>query len=66
MAKEIYVPIWEKTHITIEEAAAYTGIGRDKLREICDQNDRLVLWIGRRRLVKRERLNEYLEVMYEL
>ena len=30
------VPIWEKTNITLEEAADYTGIGVNKLREISD------------------------------
>ena len=32
MAKEF--PIWEKTNLTSEEAAAYSGIGAGKLREI--------------------------------
>ena len=41
------VPIWEKTNLTLEEAAAYSGIGINKLREItknyrCD----FVLWVG--------------------
>ena len=27
------VPIWEKTNLTLEEAAAYSGIGINKLRE---------------------------------
>ena len=33
------VPIWEKTNLTLEEAAAYSGIGINKLREITN-NDR--------------------------
>ena len=32
------VPIWEKANLTLEEAAAYSGIGTGKLREIT--NDR--------------------------
>ena len=28
------VPIWEKANLTIDEAAAYFGIGTNKLREI--------------------------------
>ena len=28
------VPIWEKSNLTLEEAAAYSGIGINKLREI--------------------------------
>ena len=30
------VPIWEKSNLTIEEAAAYSGIGMNKLRELSD------------------------------
>ena len=41
------VPIWEKTNLTLEEAAAYSGIGINKLREITN-SDRcdFVLWVG--------------------
>ena len=28
------VPIWHKTNLTVEEAAAYSGIGSQKLREM--------------------------------
>lgn len=28
------VPIWEKSNLTVEEAAAYTGIGINKIREM--------------------------------
>ena len=28
------VPIWEKSNLTLEEAAAYYGIGVNKLREL--------------------------------
>ena len=30
----LYVPIWEKSNLTVEEAASYSGIGRDKIKEI--------------------------------
>ena len=28
------VPIWEKSNLTLEEAAAYSGIGKNKLRDV--------------------------------
>ena len=28
------IPIWEKANLTLEEAAAYSGIGIGKLREL--------------------------------
>ena len=37
MAKE--VPIWEKANLTLEEAAAYSGIGTGKLRELTNEKD---------------------------
>ena len=30
------VPIWEKSNLTLEEAAAYSGIGINKLRKMSD------------------------------
>ena len=32
--KNNLVPVWERATITLEEAAAYTGIGVRKLREM--------------------------------
>ena len=61
------VPIWEKSNLTIEEAAAYSGIGRNKLRELTeDENCQFVLWIGTKRLVKRRKLDEYIEKAYSI
>ena len=61
------VPIWEKTNLTLEEAAAYSGIGINKLREITN-NDRcdFVLWVGTKRLIKRKKFDEYLEKAYSI
>ena len=61
------VPIWEKTNLTLEEAAAYSGIGINKLREITN-NDRcdFVLWVGTKRLIKRKTFEEYLERQYSI
>ena len=33
------IPIWEKANLTLEEAAAYSGIGTGKLREITNDKD---------------------------
>ncbi len=56
------VPIWEKSNLTLEEAAAYSGIGINKPREITNQRGcDFVLWIGTKRLIKRKRLDAYIE-----
>ena len=59
------VPVWEKSNLTLEEAAAYSGIGIHKLRELSDKEDcEFVLWIGTKRLLKRRKLDEYIERAY--
>ena len=61
------VPIWEKSNLTLDEAAAYTGIGVNKLRTLTDKEDcEFVLWIGTKRLLKRKKLDEFIEQAYSL
>lgn len=61
------VPLWHKTNLSIEEAVAYTGIGRDKLYEMTSRdNCPFVLWIGNRRLIKRKVFDEYIANMYSV
>lgn len=61
------VPIWYKANLTIEEAAEYTSIGRDKLYDMTSQEDcPFVLWIGSKRLIKRKRLEEFLDKRYSI
>jgi len=61
------VPIWEKSNLTLEEAAAYTGIGVGKLRELTnDKNCTFVLWVGSKRLIKRKQLDKYIQEAYSI
>ena len=61
------VPIWEKSNLTLEEAAAFSGIGINKLRSLSDnEHCQFVLWVGSKRLIKRRKLDEYTERMYSL
>ena len=65
MRKE--VPIWEKSNLTLEEAAVYSGIGINKLRKMTEREDcTFVLWIGTKRLIKRRKLDEYIEKAYSI
>jgi len=53
--------------LTLEEASIYTGIGINKLREISNNdNCNFVLWIGNKRLLKRELLEKYIAKSYSL
>ena len=61
------IPIWEKLNLTLTEAAEYSNIGINKLREISDQdNCPFVLWVGNKRLIKRKPFDAYLERAYSI
>ena len=65
MKKE--VPLWEKSNLTLEEAAAYSGIGINKLRDITsDEHCSFVLWVGTKRLIKRRLFDQYIEECYSI
>lgn len=67
MERKSIIPIWEKSNLTLEEAAAYSGIGINKLREITNrENCDFVLWVGTKRLIKRKKLDQYLESSFSL
>ena len=52
---------------TIDEAAAYTGVGSRKIRQLTD-NERcpFVLWNGSKRLIKREEFVEFIKKQYSI
>lgn len=61
------LPIWEKVLLTIEEAAAYSNIGVNKIREISnDPRCPFIIYNGNRRLIKRREFEKYLEKIVEL
>lgn len=61
------VPLWHKTNLSIDEAVAYTGIGRAKLYEMTNREDcPFVLWIGNRRVIKRQVYDEYIANVYSI
>ena len=58
----VRVPIWEKLTLTLTEAAEYSGIGVNKIRDISnDPNCPFVLWNGSKRLIKRRQFDAYIE-----
>ena len=61
------VPVWEKANLSLEEAAAYFGIGINKLRDMTnEENCAFVLWNGNKRLIKRKQLERFLETAYSI
>ena len=71
MNKTIEIPIYQKQNLTIEEAAVYSNIGQGKLREMtdndnCHDNCRFVIWVGKKRLIKRKMFDEYIEKQFSI
>lgn len=61
------MPIWHKANLTLDEAAIYSNIGLHKLRSITEDEDcNFVLWIGNKRLIKRELFDKYMNESYSL
>lgn len=55
------VPIRYKANLTIDEAVEYSGVSREGLLKMINQNDcPFVLRLGHRRLIKRRAFDEYI------
>lgn len=66
-SNEYVVPIWEKLNLTIEEAAIYSNIGINKIREIIkEQSCPFVLYVGKKQLIKRKLFEQYINKMREI
>ncbi len=67
LSKTKAMPIWEKKCLSIEEAAAYSGVGRTKIRELTDREKcPFVIWMDGKRFIIREHLDKYLNKQYRI
>lgn len=65
--KKKQTPVWEKELLTIDEANAYSGIGRNKLLELTERRgSKLAVWDGRTRLIRREKLDEFIDKAFSI
>jgi len=56
------VPIYQKQNLTIQEAAAYSNIGINRLDMLTKEpNCNFVLRVGNKRLIKRKKFDEFIE-----
>ena len=56
------IPVWRKVAITKEEAAAYSHIGINKLEDLLKiPNCPFVLYVGKKKLIKRKEFEEFIE-----
>lgn len=59
--RKVEIPIWEKINLTVEEASAYSNIGRDKIYDLTNEpNCKFLLKNGRVTLIKRKAFEEFL------
>ncbi len=61
------VPIWEKVMLTKEEAATYSHVGINKLEELLKiPNCPFVLYVGKKKLIKRREFEKFLAENIEI
>lgn len=60
----LFVPIWNKYMLTVEEAAQYFGIGEKKIRNLIAENQEtefcFTIQIGNKSLINRSKFEEFL------
>lgn len=55
------IPIWNKFMLTKQEASAYSHIGLNKLEELLrNPTCTFVLYVGKKKLIKRTELEKYI------
>lgn len=63
--REESVPIEKKMLLTVKEAAAYSNIGINRLeRMLREKGCPFVLYVGSKKLVKREKFEEYISEQF--
>lgn len=66
-ALEQNVQIKDKLNLTITEAAEYSNIGQNTIRELLKRKGcPFIIMIGRRQLIKRKQFEEYLDNIHFL
>ena len=64
---KLEVPIWEKVMLTKEEATAYSHVGINKLEELLKiSNCPFVLYVGKKKLIKRREFEKFLAENIEI
>jgi len=62
--QKLFVPIWEKYMLTVDEAVQYFGIGEKKIRTLIAENlDTefcFTVQIGNKSLINRQKFEEFL------
>ena len=61
------IPVWNKVCMTIEEAAAYSNIGINRIDKMAKMSDcPFVIYVGRKKLIKRKEFEKYISENIEI
>ena len=60
------IKLKDKPLLTVIEAAKYFGIGKNKMNDLSNKKEELVLWVGGRKLIKKDKMLEYLMKEYSI
>ena len=61
------VPLCEKWLLSIEEAAAYFGVGQNRLAKLALQDGcKFIVFVGNKKLIKRKKFEEFLDEQYAI
>ena len=61
------IRLCERPTLTVEEAAALYNIGEHKLRDLTEKDScPYVLYVGRKRLIKRKQFDEYISKAFSI
>ena len=61
------IPIRERLLLTLTQAAEYANLGVNKMRSISDENDKMTVFVGNKRMIKREELENFInEAIYSI
>lgn len=61
------IPIRERLLLTLTQAAEYANLGVNKMRIISEENDKMTVFVGNKRMIKREALENFInEAVYSI
>lgn len=65
--KSLDVPFWNKLNLTVKEAAAYSNIGINRIEGLLKEpRCNFVLYVGKKKLVKRKEFEQYISKSLEV
>ena len=61
------MPFWLKMNLTVKEAAVYSNIGINRIEELLKQPQcNFVLYVGKKKLIKRKEFEQYISKSFEI